>query len=112
MIKIFGVPCLLLIMLSNLTGQATYSDTLSDIQSKKENKKTEIGGYGQIDFNQQVGDTARHNGNLDVHRFVILMVHHFNKRVSFTSEIEFEHVKEVFVEQAVIYYSLNNSIKI
>jgi hypothetical protein len=38
---------------------------------------------------------------------VMLFGYQFNDRVDFVTELEFEHVKEVFVEQAFIRYKLN-----
>jgi hypothetical protein len=70
--------------------------------------KLTIGGYGQIDFNQNFGKDIRSNGKLDVHRMVMLFGYQFNDRVDFVTELEFEHVKEVFVEQAFIRYKLND----
>jgi hypothetical protein len=44
--------------------------------------------------------------------FVLLFVYKLNDRVQFVTEIEFEHVKEVFVEQAFLQYSLNNNVNL
>jgi len=38
---------------------------------------------------------------------VLLFGYQFSDRVDFVTELEFEHVKEVFVEQAFIRYKLN-----
>jgi hypothetical protein len=73
-----------------------------------QDKNLVIGGYGQIDYNQQFGDGKMYNGNLDVHRLVLLVGYHFTDRLQVITEIEFEHVKEVFVEQAFMNYRLNN----
>lgn len=67
-----------------------------------------IGGYGEINYNQPEGG----NGTLDVQRLVMLFGYKFNDRVQFVTEIEFEHVKEVFVEQAFLQYSLNNNVNL
>jgi len=63
-----------------------------------------LGGYGEILYNQP--DNA--NGELDVQRLVLLFGYKFNERVQFITEIEFEHVKEVYVEQAFINYNLTD----
>jgi len=76
------------------------------------NKKFSIGGYAQIDYNQVFGNSKYHNGTLDVHRLVILMAYNFNNRLKFITEIEYEHVKEVYIEQAFVQYKLNNLINI
>lgn len=68
--------------------------------------KLVIGGYGQIDFNQPLNKDIRSNGNLDVHRMVMLFGYKFNNRISFVTELELEHVKEIYVEQAFIQYTL------
>ena len=67
-----------------------------------------IGGYGQVDYNQPFGDGKMHNGKLDVHRMVLMVGYHFTDRLQMITEIEFEHVKEVYVEQAFINYRLND----
>jgi hypothetical protein len=68
-----------------------------------------IGGYVQIDYNEPSGST---NGNLDVHRLVMLFGYRFNDHVSFLTEIELEHVEEVYVEQAFVNYSFNTAFNI
>jgi len=70
-----------------------------------------IGGYGQIDYNQADGDQGK-NGKLDVHRMVLLFGYKFNDKVQFVTEIEMEHVKEIYVEQAFLSYSLTDNINL
>ncbi len=68
-----------------------------------------IGGYAQVDFNKSItNDNTFKNGVLDVHRLVMLFGYRFNSRTNFISEIEFEHVKEVYVEQAFLNYKITN----
>ncbi len=71
-------------------------------------KGINIGGYGEIDYNQ----VESKNGELDVHRMVILVGYKFNDKVQFVSEIEFEHVKEVFVEQAFLNYNVTDNVNL
>ncbi len=71
--------------------------------------KLTIGGYAQIDYNEPDGSTP---GKLDVHRLVMLFGYKFTDKVSFLTEIEFEHVKEVYVEQAFVNYNVNNNFNI
>ncbi|MFK7981845.1 MAG: hypothetical protein AB8G86_17825 [Saprospiraceae bacterium] len=66
-----------------------------------------IAGYADIDFNQPLGGGQRNNGKLDIHRLVMLFGYKFDKRTSFVTEIEFEHVKELAVEQAFVNYRVN-----
>ncbi|WP_299522847.1 hypothetical protein [uncultured Lutibacter sp.] len=65
-----------------------------------------IGGYGQIDYNEYDGSKA---GKLDIHRLVLLFGYKFSDKVSFLTEIEYEHVQEVYVEQAYLKYKLSES---
>ncbi len=75
-------------------------------------KKLTIGGYAQIDYNQPFGSNTIQNGKLDVHRMVLLFGYNFNSKLSFITEIEIEHVKEVFVEQAFINYAFNTYLNL
>jgi hypothetical protein len=68
-----------------------------------------IGGYAQIDYNEPDGKAI---GNLDVHRLVMLLGYKFNKKVSFLTEIEYEHVKEAVVEQAYIQYKASSKLNV
>ena len=70
-------------------------------------RKLNIGGYAQIDYNQPFGDNKHYNGKLDVHRLVLLFGYRFTDKLSFVTEIEVEHVKEVYVEQAFLNYAFN-----
>jgi hypothetical protein len=69
-----------------------------------------IGGYGSIDYNQPVDGDVRKTGVMDVHRFIMLLGYSFNDRTQFISEIEFEHVVEVYIEQAFLQHKINNFI--
>jgi hypothetical protein len=72
-------------------------------------KGVTIGGYAQIDYNEPDGSEV---GNLDVHRLVLLFGYKFNDKVSFLTEIEYEHVKEVYVEQAYLKYKANENLNV
>ncbi len=66
-----------------------------------------LGGYAQIDYNEPSGSTP---GNLDAHRVVIFLDKKFNDKVSFVTEIEFEHVREeAGIEQAYIKYQISDN---
>jgi hypothetical protein len=75
-------------------------------------KKVTLGAYAQIDYNQQFGDTVKHVGKMDVHRLVALIAYSFNQKTSFVTELEIEHVKEIYVEQAFINYSIIPSLNL
>lgn len=68
-----------------------------------------IGGYAQIDYNEPDGAAP---GELDVHRLVMFLGYKFNEKVSFMSEIEYEHVSEVFIEQAYLKYKANENFNV
>ena len=72
----------------------------------EEEDKLTIGGYGQIDYNQLLDNGSYNNGGLDVHRLVLMFGYKFNAKTQFITEIEVEHVKEVFVEQAFLQYEI------
>ncbi len=87
-------------------------DTINSMNAAEkllgEDSRLTIGGYAQIDYNQPFEKGKRMNGNLDVHRLVLLFGYKFSPRIQFITEIEIEHVKEVFVEQAFLNYRVNN----
>ena len=68
-----------------------------------------IGGYAQIDYNEPDGAAP---GKLDVHRLVMFLGYKFNEKVSFMSEIEYEHVSELYVEQAYLKYKANENFNV
>ena len=86
-----------------LNGNQKIISVLDGVQ-----KGLTIGGYGEITYNQPSGK----NGELDVQRLVILFGYKFDDRVQMVTEIEFEHVKEVYVEQAFINYSLTDNFNL
>jgi len=97
-----------------LIGQNTeqnsneYTNTATNLMLK--DSKLSIGGYAQIDYNQPLNSEIQKTGTLDVHRLVLLFGYKFNERTSFVTEVEFEHVKEVYVEQAFLNYKINDYI--
>ncbi|MFC2118548.1 hypothetical protein ACFLSY_07885 [Bacteroidota bacterium] len=93
-----------------IAGIFMHSNAQNINNSEKEKSKVHISGYSQIDYNQDLNKDLRKNGILDVHRLVMLFGYQYNDRTSFITEIEFEHVKEVFVEQAHINYRITNGL--
>ncbi|MDG1527803.1 MAG: porin [Polaribacter sp.] len=71
-------------------------------------KGVTVGGYGEITYNRPTGK----NAELDIQRLVLLFGYKFDERTQFITEIEFEHVKEVYVEQAFLQYSLNDNVNL
>jgi len=70
-----------------------------------------IGGYGQVHYNQPLDAGAYRNGKLDVHRMVILFGYKFSEKTRFITELEFEHVSEVYVEQAFLQHEIRPWLK-
>lgn len=102
------------IILVAIFNKAYTQDTINAPQNTADrmlsdyDRRLTIGGYAQIDYNQPFGGNLKQNGKLDVHRLVMLFGYKFNKRTSFITEIEYEHVKEVYIEQAFLNYKINN----
>lgn len=67
-----------------------------------------VGAYGELLYNQPEGD----NGEIDVQRLVLLLGYRFTDQVQFFTEIEFEHVEEVYVEQAFVNYNVVNNVNL
>lgn len=74
--------------------------------------KLVIGGYGEVHYNQPFNSKIRSNGTLDVHRLVMLMGYNFSPKTQFVSELEFEHISEVYVEQAFLQHKFNSFINL
>ncbi len=100
---------LLIAVSSNLLAQ-NDSPNLSTNNAKATGtiNKLTIGAYAQIDYNQKIESDTKQNGVLDVHRMVMTMGYRFSDRTRFFSEIEFEHVSEVFIEQAYVSHKIND----
>ncbi len=71
-----------------------------------------IGGYAEVHYNQPLGNSSTSNATLDVHRVVMLLGYQFNERTQFISEIEYEHVSEVYIEQAFLQYKISNGLNL
>ncbi|MGB1039147.1 MAG: hypothetical protein ACPGYY_10925, partial [Bacteroidia bacterium] len=63
-----------------------------------------MAAYGEVHYNQPFGNSSQYNGQLDVHRQVLLFGYKFDKKTTFVTEIEIEHIKEVYLEQAFLNY--------
>ncbi|MDB4264412.1 hypothetical protein N9858_06275, partial [Flavobacteriaceae bacterium] len=64
--------------------------------------------YGEVLYNKP----ENLNAEIDIQRLVLLFGYKFDERVQFVTEIEFEHVKEVYVEQAFVNYNLTQGLNI
>lgn len=82
----------------------------ADRLQQLESSKIKIGGYGQVDYNQPLAENTKSAGTLDVHRVILFFGYSFDSKWELITEIELEHVKEVFVEQAYLSYKHNKYI--
>jgi hypothetical protein len=87
---------------------STYQNLADQLLSS--NSKLTIGGYGEVHYHQPLNADVRQNGELDVHRMVMLFGYQFSDRTQFVTELEFEHVSEVYVEQAFLQHKINKFI--
>ncbi|HAT63501.1 MAG TPA: hypothetical protein DCS66_02720, partial [Flavobacteriaceae bacterium] len=71
-------------------------------------KAVTVGAYGEMTYNQPESD----NGELDVQRLVLLFGYKFNDKTQFVTEVEFEHVEEVFIEQAFVNYAVGDNLSL
>jgi len=109
---------LLLFLVANYTLAQTTTDSLTNPQNQQNaaqrllsgnfGKAVTLGAYGEITYNQPEGD----NGELDVQRLVILMGYKFDEKTQFVTEVEIEHVEEVFVEQAFVNYAVGDNVSL
>ncbi len=83
----------------------------------KEASDTSIGGYGEIAYNKYRNDSSRNQA--DLKRFVLFLGHRFDERLSFNSEIEWEHAVssasdqgESEIEQAYLNYALSPNLNL
>ncbi|MBT5425042.1 MAG: hypothetical protein HN936_13330 [Bacteroidetes bacterium] len=102
--KIKAILFIILLSLVSFTIKAQNSNAA--LSMMEQSQKLTIGGYGQIDYNQPLKAGYLSNGTLDVHRLVMLFGYKFTDKTQFITEIELEHVKEVFVEQAFVNHRL------
>ncbi|MFV0592875.1 MAG: hypothetical protein ACK5M7_15950 [Draconibacterium sp.] len=101
--RITGTIFLALLLSVNLATVAQpNTDNNAATTLLNSESKLSIGGYAQIDYNQPTKEGVRQNSTLDIHRLVLLFAYRFNEKTSFVSEIELEHVEEIYVEQAFL----------
>lgn len=93
----------------------------SEPQRVADTRKTTIGGYGELHYNNlSAEDPSRDLEEIDFHRFVLFFGHEFNDKTRFYSEVELEHSLvadsggdtpgEVELEQAFIEFDLKQSL--
>ena len=85
-------------------------NAINNVIKGNSSKNITVGAYGEIHYNQQLGNENIHTGSMDVHRLVTFMGYRFSDKTQFVSEIEFEHVSEVYIEQAFLNYNIRNGM--
>ncbi len=108
----FTITTLLIVLSMSILAQNDSMNYNTADRLLKSNTKLSIGGYGEMNYNQEVDPDVRQNGNLDVHRMVLMFGYKFNDRTNFITEIEMEHVRELYVEQAFLQYRISNSVNL
>jgi len=105
---VYAMMCLSVTIFSQEEMENNFQNSTDKMLSTAGNLT--IGGYGEVHYNQPYNSDIRQIGELDVHRMVMLFGYRFNERTQFVTELEFEHVKEVYVEQAFLQYKINRFI--
>ena len=112
-ILLFAVLCTALLSAQTVTDSITLNpqkqlNAAQRLLSGSYASAVTMGAYGEMLYNQPEGD----NGELDVQRLVLLMGYRFNDKTQFVTEIEIEHVEEIFVEQAFVNYNIASNVNL
>ncbi len=112
------IVLIILVMVSVVDAQTAQDTITFDLQkqlnaaqrllSGNYGKAVTLGAYGEMTYNQPESN----NGELDVQRLVLLVGYKFSDQVQFVTEIEFEHVEEVYVEQAFVNYAIAPNVSL
>lgn len=113
LILIFACLCTAISFSQTMQDSITFDpqkqlNAAQRILSGNYGKSVTVGAYGELTYNQPESS----NGELDVQRLVLLFGYNFNDKAQFVTEVEFEHVQEVFIEQAFVNYSISSSISL
>jgi len=102
---------ILILLATFVCAQDQYNSASTQLNNLLSSERgLSIGGYGEITYNNLEGKSDP--AEIDVQRLVILFAYKFDYRTSFVTEIEYEHVKEVYVEQAFINYVLADGVNL
>lgn len=113
------ITLLFSILVASIVSAQTLQDSITFDPQKQLNaaqrilsgnygKAVTVGAYGELTYNQP----EALNGELDVQRLVLLFGYKFNDKTQFVTEVEFEHVEEVFIEQAFINYNVAPNVNL
>ncbi|MFC0017002.1 porin [Roseibacillus persicicus] len=92
-----------------------FEDSTVDSSALAWAANTQIGGYGELHFNRDLGGGG--DNTVDFHRWVLFLNHSFSDRIKLYSEFELEHSLagdgapgEVELEQAYIDFTLDHGL--
>ena len=106
-----NITTYILLLAAFVYGQDQYNSASTQLNNLLSTEKgLSIGGYGEITYNNIEGSSTP--AEIDVQRLVVLFAYKFDDRTSFVTEIEYEHVKEVYVEQAFINYAVADGLNL
>ena len=106
-----NLTLLLLLLATSVYAQEQFNSATTQLNNLlTSDRGLSIGGYGEITYNNK--EKSSTPAEIDVQRLVMLFAYKFDDRTSFVTEIEFEHVKEVYVEQAFINYSVADGVNL
>jgi hypothetical protein len=104
----------LIVGLLLLFTQGVYAQSLDSLDNYHKNAARTLleskegnlllGAYGEVHFEQPFGNNTKYNGEMDAERMVLLFGYKLDSKTSFITEIEIEHIKEVYLEQAFMNY--------
>lgn len=108
-IKIVATTCF---FVSNpVISSAQQNESIAGSMEQERSSKFSFGGYGQLDYNQQISSEKSYAGKLDPHRIVFFMGYQFSPKIHFISELEVEHGNELYLEQAYVNFRINNKLQ-
>ena len=106
-----NIPVFMLLLSSLTYTQEQYNSATTQLNNLVSSERgLSIGGYAEITYNNPEGSSTP--AEIDVQRLVMLFAYKFDDKTSFVTEIEFEHVKEVYVEQAFINYAVADGVNL
>lgn len=110
MYKLLYSLILCLTVISTFGQQDNSPQNLASTLLAKTVQNLNIGGYAQVDLTNQLQPGKRSNTSLDVSRMVLSLGYRFSDKTQFLAEVEFEHVKELYVEQAFLNHTFHDAL--
>ena len=97
---------------------AIEESTTGDSSKANWTDRMEIGGYGELHYNNINNDGIDDKKEIDFHRFVLFFGYEFTEKLRFWSELELEHALagdgkpgEIELEQAYIEYDIRDDLQ-